>query len=116
MRTSQDTNMIDTSLFPYQNHPYRLEFGEKKNPTICWFECEQHLKKYIERYKLKAKELTIQYRDEKPTRTIKAKQKSLQQTVEKDDHRSGGRPRRNTKDLDATGTVSRTRKSKPKSK
>ena len=104
--------MIDTSLFPHQNHPYRLEFGEKKNPTICFFECEQHLNKYIERYKLKAKELTIQYRDEKPTRTIKTKQKSLQQTVEKDDHRSGSGHRRSTKNLDPSRPVNRTRKPK----
>jgi hypothetical protein len=108
--------MIDTSLFPHQNHPYRLEFGEKKNPTICFFECEQHLNKYIERYKLKAKELTIQYRDEKPTRTSKTNKKKLQQGTAKSSDGGTSRSRRNTKDLDACGTVSRTRKSKPKSK
>ena len=108
--------MIDTSLFPHQNHPYRLEFGEKKNPTICWFECEQHLKKYIERYKLKAKELTIQYRDEKPTRTSKTDKKKLQQGTTESSDGGTSRLKRNTKDLDAAGTVSRTRKSKPKSK
>ena len=103
-------------LFPYSSFGIRLEFGEKKNLSICYFECEYHLQKYIERTKLKSKDIKVLYRDEKPTRTIKAKQKSLQQTVEKDDHRSGSRPKRNTKDLDAAGTVSRTRKSKPKSK
>ena len=46
--------MITTELFPYENHPYRLEFGEKKNITLCFFECKEHLDKYIERYKLKA--------------------------------------------------------------
>jgi len=104
--------MIDTSLFPHQNHPYRLEFGEKKNPTICWFECEQHLKKYIERYKLKAKELTIQYRDEKPTKSSKTNTKSLQQTVEKDDHRSGGGHRRSTENLDSPRPINSPRKPK----
>ena len=106
--------MITTELFPYENHPYRLEFGEKKNITLCFFECKEHLDKYIERYKLKAKEITIQYRDEKPTRTSKKHPKSLQQTDEKNDHRSGGGHRRSTKDLDPSRPVNRTRKSKSK--
>ena len=106
--------MISTELFPHPNHPYRLEFGEKKNLTICWFECEQHLKKYIERHKLKAKEITIHYRDEKPPKPSKTNKKSLQQTTEKDNHRSGGGHRRSTKDLDTSGPTHRTRKSKSK--
>ena len=104
--------MIDTSLFPHQNHPYRLEFGEKKNPTICWFECEQHLKKYIERYKLKAKELTIQYRDEKPTRTSKTDKKKLQQGTTESSDGGTSRPKRNTKDLDSPRPINSPRKPK----
>jgi hypothetical protein len=106
--------MIDTSLFPYQNYPYRLEFGEKKNLTICWFEHEQHLKKYIERHKLKTKDIQVQYRDEKSTKFNKKDQKNLQQTVEKDNHRSGSRHRRSTKDLDTGGCSNIPRKSKSK--
>ena len=104
--------MIDTSLFPHENHPYRLEFGDKKNITLCWFECKEHLDKYIERYKLKAKDIQVQYRDEQPIKSSKTNKKNLQQTVEKDNHRSGGGYRRNTKNLDTTGNSSRTRKSK----
>ena len=106
--------MISTELFPHQNHPYRLEFIDKKNITLCWFECEQHLNKYIERHKLKAKEITIHYRDEKPIKPSKTNKKNLQQTVEKDDHRSRGGHRRSTKDLDTSGTANRARKSKSK--
>ena len=104
--------MIDTSLFPYENHPYRLEFGEKKNITLCWFECKEHLDKYIERYKLKAKDIRVQYRDEQSIKSSKTNTKSLQQTVEKDNHRSGGGHRRNTKDLDTNRNSNRTRKPK----
>lgn len=104
--------MISTELFPHPNHPYRLEFGDKKNITLCWFECKEHLDKYIERYKLKAKDIQVQYRDEQPTKSSKTNKKNLQQTVEKDNHRSGGGHRRNTKNLDTTGNSSRTRKSK----
>ena len=104
--------MIDTSLYPHQNHPYRLEFGDKKNLTICFFECEQHLKKYIERHHLKAKEITIQYRDEKPPKISKTNKKKLQQTVETDDSGSGGGHRRSTKNLYTPRPVNRTRKPK----
>lgn len=106
--------MIDTSLFPYQNYPYRLEFGEKKNITLCFFECKEHLDKYIERYKLKAKDIQVQYRDEKSTKFNKKDQKNLQQTVEKDNHRSGSRHRRSTKDLDTNRGSNIPRKSKSK--
>ncbi len=104
--------MISTELFPHPGHPYRLEFGEKKNITLCFFECKEHLDKYIERYKLKAKDIQVQYRDEQPIKSSKTNKKNLQQTVEKDNHRSGGGHRRGTKNLDTTGTVSRTRKPK----
>lgn len=69
--------MIDTSLFPHENHPFRLEFGEKKNSTICWFSCEEHLKRYLTRYGLDEKKVKIDYRDEQPKkRTRKAKPKN----------------------------------------
>ena len=106
--------MITTELFPYENHPYRLEFGEKKNITLCFFECKEHLDKYIERYKLKAKDIQVLYRNEKPTRSRKKHPKNLQQTVEKDNHRSGGGHRGSTKNLDTSRPTHRTRKSKSK--
>jgi hypothetical protein len=71
--------MISTELFPYENHPYRLEFGEKKNPTICFFSCEQHLDKYLERYKLDKRTLKIDYRDGKPADASKERKRSVEQ-------------------------------------
>ena len=69
--------MIDTSLFPHPGHPIRLEFGEKKNSTICWFSCEEHLKRYLTRYGLDEKKVKIDYRDEQPKkRTRKSKPKN----------------------------------------
>ena len=104
--------MISTELFPHPGHPYRLEFGEKKNITLCFFECKEHLDKYIERYKLKAKDIQVQYRDEQPIKSSKTNKKNLQQTVEKDNHRSGGGHRRSTKNLDTSRPSNRTRKPK----
>ena len=70
--------MISTELFPYENHPYRLEFGEKKNPTVCFFSCEEHLQKYLERYRLDSKTTKIDYRDE-PTVPSKKHKRSVEQ-------------------------------------
>lgn len=39
------------SQFPYEGFPYRLEYTDGKEERICWFTCEEHLQKYIERYK-----------------------------------------------------------------
>jgi len=106
--------MISTELFPYENHPYRLEFGDKKNLTICWFECEEHLNKYIVRYKLDKKNIKIDYKNGKPTKSSKKNKDSLQQGTAKTSDRSSSRSKRGTKKLDTSRTSSRTRK--PKSK
>lgn len=70
--------MISTDLFPYENYPYRLEFGEGKNITICWFECEYHLQKHLTRYKIDTKVAKIDYRDEKPIKPSKKHQGSVE--------------------------------------
>jgi hypothetical protein len=92
--------MIDTSLFPYENHPYRLEYGEKKNVTICWFACDEHLQKHIIRYKLKVNEITVKYRDEKPIQSSQRDKKKLQQTTGKNSHRSAGSVSKRTTRMD----------------
>ena len=104
----------DTSLFPYENHPYRLEFGEKKSPTICFFSCEEHLQKYLNRYKLDKKTIKIDYRDAKPVKSSKANKNSVEQGTRKSSSRSASGSKRSTKKLDKPGTPTRTRK--PKSK
>ena len=69
--------MIDTSLFPHENHPFRLEFGEKKNSTTGMFSRKEHLEKYLTRYAMEEKKVKIDYRDEQPKkRTRKAKSKT----------------------------------------
>jgi hypothetical protein len=37
--------------FPYDGFPYRLEHKDGSDNKTCWFSCEEHLQKYIERYK-----------------------------------------------------------------
>jgi hypothetical protein len=106
--------MISTELFPYENHPYRLEFGEKKEKTVCFFSCEEHLQKYLTRYKLDKRTIKIDYRDGEPTKPSKANKNSLEQGTRKVSNRSTGGSKRSTKKLDTDGTVGSTRK--PKSK
>ena len=106
--------MIDTSLFPYENFTVRLEIPQENR--IAWFQDDFYLQRYIERTKLKSKDIKVLYKNEKPTRTSKTNTKKLQQRVAPSSDGSANRPRRNTKDLDAAGTVNRSRKSKPKSK
>ena len=106
--------MIDTSLFPYENHPYRLEFGEKKDKTVCFFSCNEHLQKYLNRYKLDKRTIKIDYRDGEPTKPSKANKNGVEQRTGKTSSRSSSGSKRSTKKLDTPGTPSRTRK--PKSK
>ena len=109
MKTSQDTGMIDTSLFPYETFPVRLEIPQENR--IAWFSDDYQLQKYLSRVKLKPKDIKVLYRDERPD---KAKKKELQQGTTKTSSRSTGGNRRNTKDVDAGRTLNRSSKSKSK--
>lgn len=104
--------MIEPVLFPYLSFPIRLEYGDRKESAVCWFECEEHLQRYLNRYKLDKRKLKINYRDEQPTKSSKTNTKKLQSTTEKNSDRSGGRNRGSTKNLDTNRTSNRTRKSK----
>jgi hypothetical protein len=99
-------------LFPYENHPYRLEFGEKKNPTICFFSCEQHLDKYLERYKLDKRTLKIDYRDGKPVDTSKKRKGSVEQKPKPKSKGSSGTSKGRKPSVDSSRNTTRTPKSK----
>ena len=108
--------MIDTSLFPYENHPFRLEFGEKKNPTICYFSCVEHLDKYLNRYKLDKRKVKIDYRDGEPTSTRNRIKDKVRQGTAKTDSGSATTTRRSTKSVDSGRNTSRSIKSNQKPK
>jgi len=104
--------MISTELFPYENHPYRLEFGEKKNTTICFFSCEEHLQKYLIRYKLDTRTIKIDYRDGKSVESGKKHKSKLQSGTGKTSDRSTNSNRRSTKSVDSNRNTRGTRKPK----
>jgi hypothetical protein len=104
--------MISTELFPYENHPYRLEFGEGKNATICWFECEEHLQKHLTRYKIDTKVAKIDYRDGKPAESSKKHKRSVEQKSKPKSDGSKSTVRKRKSSVDSTRNTTRTSKSK----
>jgi hypothetical protein len=104
--------MISTDLFPYEKFGYRLEFGEKKNTTVCWFECQEHLDKYLERYKLDKKTLKIDCRDEKPPEPDKKHKRSVEQKPKPKSDGSKSPVRKRKPSVDSTRNTTRTPKSK----
>ena len=104
--------MISTELFPYEKFGYRLEFGEGKNPTICWFECEEHLQKYLERYKLDSKTTKIDYRDGKPIESSKKHKRSVEQKPKPKGKGSSSTSKGRKSSVDSTRNTTRTPKSK----
>ncbi len=103
--------MISTELFPYEKFAFRLEFGEKKNPTICWFECQEHLDKYLERYKLDKRTIKIDYRDE-PVVVSKKHKRSVEQKPKPKSKGSSSTSKGRKPSVDPTRNTTRTPKSK----
>jgi hypothetical protein len=104
--------MIDTSLFPYETFPIRLEFGEKKNNTICHFQCQEHLDKYLERSKLDKKTIKLDYRDEQPTKPSQKRKRSVEQKPEPKSKGSSGTVRKRKPRVDSTRNTTSTTKRK----
>jgi len=103
--------MISTNLFPYDKFGFRLEFGEKKNSTICWFECQEHLDKYLERSKLDKRTIKIDYRDE-PVVVGKKHKRSVEQKSKPKSDRSTSAVRKRKSSVDSTRNTTRSTKSK----
>jgi len=104
--------MNNTELFPYESFPVRLEFGEKKNITICHFECDEHLQKYLERYKLDKRTIKIDYRDGQSTKPSQKRKRSVEQKPKPKSKGSAGASKGRTTRLDSFRNTSRTTKSK----
>lgn len=50
---------MDNIEFPYEKFIYRLEYKDMKVQKVCYFECNEHLVKYLDRHKLKKKDVKI---------------------------------------------------------
>jgi len=105
------SRVISTELFPYDKFGFRLEFGDKKNPTICWFECQEHLDKYLERYKMDMRTIKIDYRDE-PVVVSKKHKRSVEQKPKPKGDGSASPVRKRKPRVDSTRNTTRSTKSK----
>lgn len=61
--------MKEVNLFPYETFGFRLE--HKDDGKVCWFSCQEHLDKYIDRHKLKPKEVKLDYKNDKQVKKVK---------------------------------------------
>jgi len=61
--------MKEVNLFPYETFGFRLEHTD--DGKVCWFSCQEHLSKYIERHKLKPREVKLDYKNCKPIEKTK---------------------------------------------
>ena len=113
--------MISTELFPYETFPIRLEFGEKKNTTVSYFQCEEHLQKYLERYnlqkyleryKLDKRTIKLDYRDGEPTQPSQKRKRSVEQKPKSKSNRGSGTVRKRKSSVDPVRNTTRTTKRK----
>ena len=108
-------NLLDPNFnikFPYESFLIRLEFGENKNTTVCHFQCEEHLQKYLERYKLNKRTIKIDYRDGEPIEPSKKRKRSVEQKPEPKSKGSSGTVRKRKPSVDSVGNTSSSTKRK----
>ena len=104
--------------FPYETFPWRLEVNKDCHNikgialTVCHFECEEHLQKYLDRYKLKPKDYQVSNRDGKSIKSSQKHKTKLQPTTRKSNHRSTSASKRRTSRVDSARNTSSNAKHK----
>ena len=94
-------------LFPYETFPWRLEVNKDYHNvkgialTVCHFECEEHLQKYLDRYKLKPKDYQVSNRDGKSLKSSKKHKTNVSKRSGNGDHRSAGSIRKRKSSMDS---------------
>ena len=95
-------------LFPYVTFPWRLEVNKDCHNvkgialTVCHFECEEHLQKYLDRYKLRPRDYKVSNRDGKSLKSSKKHKANVQQTSRKSSDRSSSTVRKRKSSVDST--------------
>ncbi len=95
-------------LFPYHTFPWRLEVNKDHHNvkgialTVCHFECEEHLQKYLDRYKLKPKDYKVSNRDGKSLKSSKKHKTNVSKTGGSNNGGSGT-VRRRKSSMDSIG-------------
>ena len=95
-------------LFPYQTFPWRLEvYTDCHNVkgialTVCHFECEEHLQKYLDIYKLRPRDYKVSNRDGKSLKSSNKHKANVQQTTRKSSNGGASAVRRRKSSVDST--------------
>ena len=93
--------------FPYQTFPWRLEVNKDHHNvkgialTVCHFECEEHLQKYLDRYKMKPKDYQVSNRDGKSLKSSKKHKTNVSKRSGNGDNRSTGAVRKRKSSMDS---------------
>jgi|TARA_B110000196_G_scaffold7727_1_gene6789 hypothetical protein len=102
--------------FPHETFPWRLEVNKDCHNvkgialTVCHFQCEEHLQKYLDRYKLKPKDYKVSNRYGKSLKSSKEHKTKLRPTTRKGSNRSSSAVSKRKSILDPTGdTISNTK-------
>ena len=104
--------------FPYETFPWRLEVNKDCHNvkgialTVCHFECEEHLQKYLDRYKLRPKDYKVSNRDGKSFKSSKKHKTNLPKRSGSGDNRSTGTVRKRKSSLDSIGNTASNAKRK----
>ena len=99
-------------LFPYQTFPWRLEVNKDHHNvkgialTVCHFECEEHLQKYLDRYKLRPKDYKVSNRYGKSLKSSKKHKTNVSKRSGVSDNRSSGSVRKRKSSVDSVGNTS----------
>ena len=99
-------------LFPYKTFPWRLEVNKDCHNvkgialTVCHFECEEHLQKYLDRYKLRPRDYKVSNRDGKSLKSSKKHKANVQQTTRKSSNGGASAVRRRKSSVDSTRNTS----------
>ena len=97
-----------SSLFPHQTFPWRLEVNKDHHNvkgialTVCHFECEEHLQKYLDRYKLKPKDYKVSNRYGKSLKSSKKHKTNVSKRSGSSDNRSASTVRKRKSSMDST--------------
>jgi len=105
--------------FPYETFPWRLEVNKDCHNvkgialTVCHFQCEEHLQKYLDRYRLKPKDYKVSNRDGKSLKSSQKHKRNVQSSTRKSSDRSTSAVRRRKPSVDSTrNTVSNAKRKK----
>ncbi len=98
--------------FPYATFPWRLEVNKDCHNvkgialTVCHFQCEEHLQKYLDRYKLKPKDYQVSNRDGKSLKSSQKHKTKLRPATRKSNNGSASAVRKRKSSMDSVRNTS----------